>query len=66
MEIMDLPPALNKLRSVIISSHLTTFFLILDELALKRGKAYHHQGLTSSHFSSVFDYIIFPRERNIL
>jgi hypothetical protein len=41
---MDLPPELTELRKIIISSHLTTCFLILDELALKRGKTYHYEG----------------------
>ena len=35
MELIDLPPDLNELRKIIISSHLTTCFLILDELALR-------------------------------
>jgi hypothetical protein len=43
MELMDLQPELNELRKIIISSHLTTCFLILDELALKRGKTYHYE-----------------------
>jgi len=43
MEMMNLPTELNELRNIIISSHLTTCFLILEELALKRGKACHYE-----------------------
>ena len=43
MELMDLSPELNELRSIVISSHLTTCFLVLDELALKRGRTYHYE-----------------------
>jgi hypothetical protein len=43
MEMMDLPPELNEIRKIIISSHLTTCFLILEELAPQRKRTYHYQ-----------------------
>lgn len=43
MEMMDLPPELNEIRKIILSSHLTTCFLILEELAPKREKTYHYE-----------------------
>lgn len=43
MELIDLPPDLNELRKIIISSHLTTCFLILEELAPKRQRTYHYE-----------------------
>ena len=36
MEMVDLPPELNEIRKIILSSHLTTCFLILEELAPQR------------------------------
>ena len=43
MEMMDLPPELNEIRKIIISSHLTTRFLILDGLAPQRKRTYHYE-----------------------
>jgi hypothetical protein len=43
MEMKDLSPELNEIRNVILSSQLTSCFLILDELALKRGKTRHYE-----------------------
>ena len=43
MEMMDLPSELNEIRKVILSSHLTTCFLILEELAAQRGRTYHYE-----------------------
>ena len=40
MEMMDLSPELNELRNVIITSHLTTCFLILD---MKKEKVYPYE-----------------------
>ncbi len=38
MELKALPPELGELRDVIISSNLTSCYLILNELALKEGE----------------------------
>jgi len=43
MELMDLSPELNELRIIVISSHLTTCFLILEELAPQRERTYHYE-----------------------
>ena len=43
MELKSLSPELDELRKVIISSNLTTCYLLLNELALKEGKAAHYE-----------------------
>ena len=44
MEIKSLTPELDELRKVIISSNLTTCYLILNELALKEGETTYYEG----------------------
>ncbi len=44
MEIKSLTPELDELRKVIISSNLTTCYLILNELALKEGETAYYEG----------------------
>jgi len=43
MELKPLPPELGELRDVIISSNLTSCYLILNELALKEGEKVHYE-----------------------
>jgi hypothetical protein len=43
MELKPLSPELNELRNVIISSNLTTCFLILNELVSKPDKPLHYE-----------------------
>ncbi len=43
MELKSLPPELHELRNVIISSNLTTCYLLLNELALKEGETAHYE-----------------------
>jgi len=43
MELKPLPPELSELRNVIISSNLTSCYLILNELALKEGENAHYE-----------------------
>jgi len=43
MEIRSLSPELDELRKVIISSNLTTCYVILNELTLKEGEAVHYE-----------------------
>ncbi|TET93161.1 MAG: hypothetical protein E3J46_00205 [Desulfobacteraceae bacterium] len=43
MELKPLPPELSELRNVIISSNLTSCYLILNELALKEGEKAHYE-----------------------
>ena len=43
MELKSLPPELGELRNVIISSNLTSCYLILNELALKEGEKTHYE-----------------------
>lgn len=43
MELKSLSPKLDELRNVIISSNLTTCFLILDELASEPDKTLHYE-----------------------
>jgi hypothetical protein len=43
MEMMNLSPEINELRTIILSSQLTTYFLILEELGLKKDKTYHYE-----------------------
>jgi hypothetical protein len=43
MELKPLPPELGELRDVIISSNLTSCYLILNELALKEGEKAHYE-----------------------
>jgi hypothetical protein len=45
MELMELSPELNELRNAIISSNLTSCFLILDELGFRKGKTCHYEEL---------------------
>jgi hypothetical protein len=44
MELKSLSPELDELRNVIISSNLTSCYLILNELALKEGETAHYEG----------------------
>jgi hypothetical protein len=43
MELKSLTPELDELRKVIISSNLTSCYLILNELALKEGETAHYE-----------------------
>lgn len=43
MELKSLTPELNELRKVIISSNLTTCYLILNELTLKKDQTVHYE-----------------------
>ena len=43
MELKSLSPELDELRKVIISSNLTTCYVILNELALKEGESAHYE-----------------------
>jgi hypothetical protein len=42
MELKSLPPELNELRNVIISSNLTTCYLVLNEIYLKEDKPIYY------------------------
>jgi hypothetical protein len=43
MELKSFTPELDELRKVIISSNLTSCYLILNELALKEGETTHYE-----------------------
>jgi hypothetical protein len=43
MELKSLSPELDELRKVVISSNLTSCYLILNELALKEGESAHYE-----------------------
>jgi len=43
MELKPLPPELGELRDVIISSNLTSCYLIINEFALKGGEEVHYE-----------------------
>ena len=43
MELKPIPADLDELRKVIISSNLTTCYLVLDALALKKGSTLRYQ-----------------------
>jgi len=43
MELKSLSKELDELRKVIISSNLTTCYVILNELALKEGEVAHYE-----------------------
>jgi hypothetical protein len=42
MELKSLSPEIHELRNVIISSNLTSCYLILNTLVLKEGEAVHY------------------------
>jgi len=42
MELKSLSPELDEFRNVIISSNLTTCYLILNEIGLKEGKTIYY------------------------
>jgi len=48
MELAKISPELDELRKVIISSNLTTCYLILDGLALREGKITHYEKFKAS------------------
>ena len=43
MELKELSPELNELRNVIISSHLSTCYLLMERLPLKEGETYRYE-----------------------
>jgi hypothetical protein len=43
MELKSLSPELDELRNVIITSNLTSCYLIMNELALKEGETVHYE-----------------------
>ena len=43
MELKDMSPELNELRNVIISSHLSTFYLLIEHLGLKESESYRYE-----------------------
>ena len=43
MELKELSPDLNELRSVIIASHLSTCYLLLERLAPKETEPYRYE-----------------------
>ena len=43
MELKPLPLELDELRSIIISSNLTSCYLILNQLALQEGETTHYE-----------------------
>jgi len=43
MELKSLAPEFDELRKVIISSNLTSCYVILNELALKEGETVHYE-----------------------
>ena len=43
MELKDLSPELNELRNVIISSHLSTCYLLIERLGLKEDESYRYE-----------------------
>ncbi len=42
MELKDLTPELNELRNVILSSHLSSCYLILEHLGLRKDETYSY------------------------
>ena len=55
MELKSLSPELDELRKVIISSNLTTCYVILNELALKEGKSVHYEKFRSGWIDTYKD-----------
>jgi len=43
MDLKELSPELNELRNVIISSHLSTCYLLMERLPAKEGEAYRYE-----------------------
>jgi hypothetical protein len=43
MELKDMSPELNELRNVIISSHLSTCYLLIEHLGLKEVESYRYE-----------------------
>ena len=43
MELKELSPELNELRNVIISSHLSTCYLLMERLPPKEGEPYRYE-----------------------
>ncbi len=56
MELKPLPPELGELRDVIISSNLTSCYLILNELALKEGEKAHYEKFRA-HWIEIYNDI---------
>jgi hypothetical protein len=48
MELTKISPELDELRKVIISSNLTTCYLILDELGAREAKTTHYEKFKAS------------------
>jgi len=48
MELKSLPEELAELRNVIISSNLTSCYLILNRLAIKEGEKAHYEEFKAS------------------
>ena len=55
MELKSLSPELDELRKVIISSNLTTCYVILNELALKEGESAHYEKFRSGWIDTYKD-----------
>ena len=55
MELKSLSPELDEVRNVIISSSLTTCYLILSELALKEGETTHYEKLRAGWIDTYKD-----------
>jgi hypothetical protein len=43
MDLKELSPELNELRSVIIASHLSTCYLLIERLSPKEDQAYRYE-----------------------
>ncbi len=43
MELKELSPELSELRNVIIASHLSTCYLLIEHLAPKEGETYRYE-----------------------
>ena len=55
MELKSLTPELDELRNVIISSNLTSCYLILNELTLKEDQTVHYEQFRASWIDTYKD-----------
>jgi hypothetical protein len=55
MELKSLSPELHELRNVIISSNLTSCYLILNALVLREGEAVHYEKFQSDWINTFKD-----------
>ena len=55
MELKSLSPEFDELRKVIITSNLTSFYLLLNEIALKEGETTHYEEFRASWINTYKD-----------